>query len=154
MSHWVRLAPSDIEHADRVAERRNRDNLENAHGLEAGRSQSLALHRLGCYGEIAFAVLLKVPWRGDVDTFKTRADVGGAEVRTRSKAHYDLIHRRDDDPAKRYVHVNGADPPWMEVVGWILGSEARRDCWLASHGGREAAWFVPRSALRPVRLVR
>jgi hypothetical protein len=36
------------------------------------------------------------------------------------------------------------------VHGHILGADAKQQRWLASHGGRPAAYFVPRSSLLPI----
>lgn len=154
--HWVLLARDDVARCAEVAERRNRDGLHNANGLRASHQAGGQLHLLGCLGEFAFALAIGREWSGDVDTFRSRPDVGKAEVRTRSRADYDLIVRDDDSPAKPYVLVNGAEtngaqaPVWLEVVGWLWGHEARRPCWLRAYGGRPPAYFVPRAGLRPM----
>lgn len=142
------LSHSDLARAEDVARRRNRPELNDAHGFEG---DGLAAHLLGCYGEIAAACVLGREWDGSVDTFKARPDVGRAEIRTRSRADYDLIVREDDADERPFLLVNGAEaPPWLEVVGWIWGYEAKRPAWRRAYGGREAAYFVPRSELRAI----
>ena len=106
-------------------------------------------HIEGACGEVAVAKLLDKFWSPTVNTFGG-ADIGRSiGVRTRSKAHYDLIVREADDPNHKYILVTGRAPKFT-VHGYIIGSDARKDDWVHSYGGRPAAWFVPQSALRSI----
>jgi hypothetical protein len=119
------------------------------HGV-APDADILAYHILGAAGELAVARVLGRYWGGDIGSFK-KADLGqSVQVRTRSKHEYDLIVRHDDNPDDAYVLVTGTHTR-LRVHGWIYGSEARKDEWVQTHAGRPPAWFVPKSALRPLK---
>ena len=120
------------------------------HGM-APDADMLAYHILGAAGELAVAKFLGRYWGGDVRNFK-KADLGqSVQVRTRSKHEYDLIVRHDDNPDDAYVLVTATTHTRLRIHGWIYGSEARKDEWLKTYGDRPAAWFVPQSALRPLK---
>jgi hypothetical protein len=119
-------------------------NRKDRHGLNP--DDGWRVHIEGACGELAAAKFLGRYWDGSVDTFRSLPDLGNVEIRTRSKHSYDLIIRDDDDPQKFYVLVTGT-APFYRVRGWIKGENARKDEWKQTHGGREAAWFVPASAL-------
>lgn len=105
------------------------------------------LHIEGACGEMAAAKALGMFWSGSINTFKDGGDIGRSiQVRTRSRLDYDLIVRPDDPLDAVFILVLGMAPKF-DVAGWILGGAARREEWLASHGGRPEAWFVPRGAL-------
>ncbi len=124
-----------------------RRGLEDRHGALAG---GWSLHIEGACGEYAAAIALHLPWTPNINTFKGPAgDIGrGVEVRTRSRHDYDLIVRKDDFN-RPFVLVTGIAPRFR-VRGWIMGDDAKRPEWLREHGGREAAYFVPFGALRPL----
>lgn len=109
-----------------------------------------SIHALGASGECAFAKATGRYWSGGVNTFKSEADVGASiEVRTRSQHTYDLIVRDNDSDSSVYVLVTGG-PKDFVVHGWMRGSDAKRAEFLANHGNHGAAYFVPKSALRPL----
>lgn len=102
---------------------------------------------------MAYAKAAGVYWSGSVDTFKA-PDVETVQVRTRSGdgPRTDLIVRRSDDPDDVFVLVIGKIPNYR-IVGWMRGHEAWRDEYIASHGSRAPAWFVPPDKLHefPIR---
>lgn len=109
-----------------------------------------SIHVLGALGECAFAKATGRYWSGGVNTFKGEPDLmGGVEVRTRSKHEYDLIVRPDDSDDGLFVLVTGG-PKDFVVHGWMRGADAKQDQYLANHGNHSPAYFVPKSALRPV----
>lgn len=109
-----------------------------------------SIHVLGACGECAFAKATGRYWSGGVNTFRASADIGGSiEVRTRSKHTYDLIVRDNDSDSSAYVLVTGG-PKDFVVHGWIRGADAKCGEFLANHGNHGAAYFVPKSALRPL----
>lgn len=110
------------------------------------------IHVEGAAGEMAAAKALGMYWSGSVNTFKVGGDVGSVQVRTRSRSDYDLIVRADDRDGDVFVLVVGASPSF-DVVGWILGRDAKRSEWLRTHGGRPSAYFVPQEALSNIELL-
>jgi hypothetical protein len=140
----VQLTSSELMLAGVIGSARHTASLqrgrEDQHGY-AGQDP-WQIHIEGAAGEIAFCKAFGIYWPASVNTFK-RADVPpDIQIKTRSKASYDLIVRRNDDPDYRYVLVTGTAPAY-QLRGWIWGREARQDEFLAEHGGREAAWFIP-----------
>lgn len=153
MKHDVVLTPAEYLMAANVGCLRHSESLQFKrkpnHGLDED-ADLLGIHVLGAAGELAVARVLGRYWAGDVASFK-RADLGhSVQVRTRSRPDYDLIIRHDDNPEDVYVLVTGT-PTRLRVHGWIRGAEGRKDEWLKTHGDRPAAWFVPQSALRPLK---
>ncbi len=110
----------------------------------------LALHILGCWGELAIAKELGIPWSRSVGQYDKRIpDVGIFHVRARSKHFYELIIRPDDiDELFPYVLVTTGDPPLdIEIRGWTYRTQATRPEWWQTYGNRPGAWFVPHYAL-------
>lgn len=122
-----------------------RAQRQDRHGLNP--EDGWRVHIEGACGELAAAKFLGRYWDGSVDTFKSLPDLGGVEIRTRSRHHYDLLIRKDDDPDRVYIHVTGRCPSFW-IRGWIRGKDGRRKEWLNNHGNRDWAWFVPTTALR------
>lgn len=149
MDKWtVELTPQELMQAAMVGVMRAvsciRDGRQHKHGANIDESWQMQIE--GACGEAAHAKASGVWWSASVNTFKSEGDVGAVEVRTRSKDDYDLIVRKDDRDDAIYVLVVGR-APCFRVVGWIHGLEAKAPVFLASHGGREEAYFVPQSAL-------
>lgn len=122
--------------------------LKHAHGAnEKDDLNGWSMHIEGACGEAAVAKALNVYWAGTVDTFKFGADIGEKiQVRTRSKDYYDLIVRSDDKDDDIFVLVTGRAPTF-NVVGWILGRDAKKPQWVQNYGNRVPAWFVPQKNL-------
>lgn len=150
-SVWLTLTEGEMAYAEQVAERRNseakRMKLADKHGYQG---QGGDVHLLGAAGEYAAAIALRRHWDGSVNTFKRGGDVGSYQIRTRSKPHYDLLVRKDDRPGDCFFLVIGEKPPTFEIAGWAWGRDAMMKNYLQTHGGREPAFFMPRSALRPI----
>ena len=103
-------------------------------------------HIEGACGEVAAGKIMGRFWSPTVNTFAA-PDIGRhIQVRTRSRHDYDLPIRPKDKQEHLFVLVTGKAPLFM-VRGYILAADARRDEWLADHGGRPSAWFVPQRAL-------
>ncbi len=154
----VKLEDYEVRNAisvgtDRHMEARRSGNadIHGARGISFEAGFLLHIHAAG--GELAAAKVLNRYWHASVNTYHRVPDVGdNLEVRTRldsickNGADADLIVR-DDDPDDRYfVHVIGRLPEY-EVVGWILGADAKQQQWRNNHGGHGEAYFVPRSQL-------
>lgn len=120
----------------------------DAHGAspEAG----WEIHIQGAAGEMAVAKWANKYWSGNLGDLDAD-DVGRAQVRTRSRHSYELpIHMTDRDD-RAFILVTGLAPNFV-LRGWIWGGEAKRtEFWKDPAGGRPA-FFVPQSALRPMRL--
>lgn len=117
--------------------------LPDKHGFEG---LGWDLHLEGALGELAFAKAVDRHWGGSVNVFRTQADVGKLEVRTRSKTWYELLIREDDSDESIFVLVTGRAPTY-NVAGWIRGRDAKREEWLQTHGNRPPAYFVPHAQL-------
>lgn len=103
-------------------------------------------HIEGACGELVVCKFIGVYWDGSIDSF-ARADIGRSiQVRTRSKHSYELIVRPDDADDHIYVLVTGVCPKYT-IRGYLYGRDAKKDAYLQTHGGRDAAYFVPHSAL-------
>jgi hypothetical protein len=128
--------------------------LRDRHGASSDPLKGLGLHFLGVAGEAGFARFQHLDdWAPTVDTFRSMPDVGEFEVRCRSRHTYDLLVRADDSDESRYILAtceNGVD---VWVWGWIEGRDARQERFLAAHGGREPAYFVPKGELQPLDLL-
>lgn len=124
------------------------------HGRETkfGGDSAWQIHIEGACGELAVAKALNIHNSHTINTFK-EADLGRSiQVRTRSKGHYDLIVRPDDDDDEVFVLVTGAVPDF-EIRGWIWGREAKQEKYRANYGGYGEAWFVPAAALRHIETI-
>jgi len=102
----------------------------------------------GALGEIAAAKALNLYWSGSVNSFGA-CDLSGIQVRTRSKAYYDLIVRPNDTENCIWVLVTGAAGTY-DVAGWLRGSEAKQQQWFKTPNDRQPAYFIPQSALQPI----
>lgn len=103
----------------------------------------------GAIGEMAVAKALGIFWSASIGTYRNGADVGLWQVRTRRKDFYQLLVRPSDPDDVRFYHVKGRSPSF-EIVGWMLGKDAKRSEWLREYGGPPAAYFVPDEYLNPV----
>jgi len=103
---------------------------------------------IGYCGELVVAKYLNLPWTPG-DRFPTTGDVNNQiEVRT---TYYEnghlLIYDVDDDDVIFYL-VRG-DYPTLEIVGYILGGDAKRPEWWRD--GDPPCYWVPDSALTLVK---
>ncbi|CAB4197130.1 hypothetical protein UFOVP1304_4 [uncultured Caudovirales phage] len=146
----ITLTPPEMMIASQVGCMRHisavKAGLTDKHGASPGNWQ---VHIDGALGEIAVAKALDRFWSGSVNTFKA-ADIGAnIQVRTSQRHDSRLIVRHDDSDDDLFVLVTGIAPDYR-VRGWISGADAKQDQWLANPHNREAAFFVPESALHPI----
>jgi hypothetical protein len=139
----VAMTVGALRHAEAV-----RQGRRDAHGYPSDRD-GWGDHIEGAGGELAVARVLNVYWPASVNTWKAPDLGANVQVRTRSVATYDLLVRDDDADADVFVLVVGRLPA-MRVVGWMVGADAKRASWRASHAAREPAFFVPQAELRPL----
>jgi hypothetical protein len=126
-----------------------RDKRRNAQTLP-GEHDSWGIHIEGCCGELAVAKCLNLFWTGSHGKLGL-PDVGrGLQVRLALRDHYSLIIRDTDDDNALVVLVVGRAPSYR-VVGWYrCGDGKRREWWKIAVVGRDPAYFVPQSELRPM----
>jgi len=147
----VKLTAYELMQASTVGSMRQisalMNRLPDKHGFDGlGWSE----HIEGMCGEIAVAKAINCYCSGSVNTFKLGGDLGSnIQVRTRSKHEYELIVRESDRDDDVFVLVTGKSPEFV-VRGWITGTDAKRDEWKKTHGGRAEAYFVPHSSLMPM----
>jgi hypothetical protein len=115
-------------------------------------SKALDIHLLGAAGEVAVASYLglkehlfkeKEARRGSDDL------PGGIDVKTRSKAAYDLIVQRNESPDKKFVLVTVENQQTL-IHGWCYGHEALQEQYWADPARGRPAYFVPKEALRSI----
>jgi hypothetical protein len=115
--------------------------------------QSKRKHINGAAAEIAVAKVMNRYWHASVAVFHDLADVGECiQVRWRSKDHYDLIVRDNDQDDHYFFLVTGDMELEMIVRGYILGEKAKREQWIREHGNFAPSYFVPQVALTGVAL--
>ena len=146
----VRLTTAELWQAASVGALRHMQALargqRDAHGFNG--EDGWTIHIEGACGELALAKFLGV-YPGLTANAGKAADVGRYQVRTRSKADYDLIVRSGDRDNDVFVLVTGTNGTYR-VVGAILGRDAKQSRWRKEYGGRPAAYFVPQSSLLPM----
>jgi hypothetical protein len=131
--------------------------LRNLTAMRSGRqhvggldSTGWSEHIEGALGECAVAQALGLHWDQGINTFKTRPDVAGLQVRTRSRHSYDLLLRPGDSQRDAWVHVTGTCPEYW-IRGWLWGYEALRSKYLRKDiARRPPAYFIPTADLRAI----
>lgn len=146
--HCLKLEPYEITNAAVVGVLRQvaaiRANLKDRFSYD--RNTPWEDHIRGALGELAFAKWARVYWSPSVNTFEN-PDIGDKwQIRTRSESWHDLIVRPSDSDNQWFVLVIGGTGTWT-IKGAILGIDAKKPEYLASHGGRDQAYFVPASKL-------
>lgn len=96
--------------------------------------------------EMALAKFMHRYWYAGVNCFDDPDVFPNVEVRCTTNPQGRLIVRADAADDRPYVLVRGLIPDY-EIVGWILGSEAKRPEFLARPNGEGECYMVPASAL-------
>lgn len=148
----VHLTPAQARQASSIGQIRHaealRMGLQDKHGLNGDGKR---YHIIGAQGELSAAIAYDMPWEERVNNFHG-PDIGEhTQVRTRTKPWHDLIVRSNDPIDDIYVLVIALDPPYsFYVVGSISGKRAMQDQYWCQPNDREAAWFIPQLALKPI----
>jgi hypothetical protein len=139
------------EQAEEARNRANPDRRQAAGDTRGAYELQVQQTYVGLAGELAVAAAYGIPWKGEHDRFKTAPDVGAWDVRTRTRADYDLLIR-PDDPARVVLLVLAHRLPFLDLAGWTDVTAARRHPeWLRTFGeGKDACYAVPQAALRPL----
>jgi hypothetical protein len=105
---------------------------------------------VGACGELAVAKSAGVFFLPSVNTFHRVPDfLSDYEVRSTDLADGSLIVRDNDDDERRYILATVLGDV-VNLVGWIKGSEAKKQEWLRDPGNRRPSWFVPQASLMPI----
>ena len=154
----VKLTAEAIAHATQLAVCRQKESerqgLKGKYGGPAGGVLALQYHQIGARGEIAVATFFNWAWPTTVNTFSAPDLLDYIQVRTRSKHHYDLIIRSSDANDEIFIHATSEHDDTVRIHGWIHGLSAKNSKWWANHGGREPAYFVPRTQLNSIESLR
>jgi hypothetical protein len=135
-----------------------RQRVNEAKGLR-GRNKgawrgdkALEIHLLGAAGEVAVASYLglKEHLFKETEARRGSADLpGNIDVKTRSKASYDLIVQRNESPDKRFVLVTIQDQETL-IWGWCWGHEAMQEQYWADPARGRPAYFIRKEALHSI----
>jgi hypothetical protein len=114
-------------------------------------SKALDIHLLGAAGEVAVASYLGMKEHLFKETEARRGsdDLPGIDVKTRSKASYDLIVQRQSDPNRKFVLVTIESQQTL-IHGWCYGHEAMQERFWADPARGRPAYFVGKEHLRPM----
>jgi hypothetical protein len=114
-------------------------------------SKALDIHLLGAAGEVAVASYLGLKEHLFKETEAKRGsdDLPGIDVKTRSKASYDLIVQKREDPKKKFVLVTIENQQTL-LHGWCYGEEAMQEQYWADPARGRPAYFVPKVALHSI----
>lgn len=149
---------SEEERKQAMEEGERRQRVNEAKGLR-GRNKgawrgdkALEIHLLGAAGEMAVASYLglKEHLYKETEAKRGSADLpDNIDVKTRSKASYDLIVQKGENPDKRFVLVTIQEQKTL-IHGWCYGYEAMQEQYWADPARGRPAYFVPKEALKPI----
>jgi|TARA_R110002020_G_scaffold142963_1_gene315148 hypothetical protein len=123
------LTKTQREYADNVGIKRqaynNSINKADAYGFKG---DGTAIHVDGARAELAVALALSKDWADFAKDYdKIVADVGtNIQVRSTNYKHGNLLLHPKDRDDQVFVLVKSHDFPTMEVVGWVLGKDAKK----------------------------
>ena len=153
----IKFIFTDEEREMARAEGFRRQAVNEAQGLRGRNggawkgSKALDIHLLGAAGEVAVASYLGLKEHLFKETEAKRGsdDLPGIDVKTRSKASYDLIVQRQSDPNRKFVLVTIESQQTL-IHGWCYGKDAMQDQFWKDPARGRPAYFVPQSALHPM----
>jgi hypothetical protein len=156
----VEFVFTEEERRQAVAEGLRRQGFNESKGLRGRNggawkgSKALDIHLLGAAGEVAVASYLglKSELFKETEAKKNSDDLPGIDVKTRSKASYDLIVQRGSDPQKKFVLVTIENQQTL-LHGWCYGHEALQERFWADPARGRPAYFFPKEALRSMNLL-
>jgi len=142
----IQLTSSEMMQAALIGSMRHIENLHKRRKDFYGATKDTGwqINIEGALGEMALSKFMNVYYAG---TGILRApDVGGHDVRTRSRHDYDLILHPDDPDDRWFWLLTGINGRYW-VHGRILAGEGKRPEWWADPAGGRPAYFVPQDAL-------
>ena len=157
----IEFAFTEEERQQAVREGLRRQSFNESKGLRGRNggawkgSKALDIHLLGAAGEMAVASYLglKSELFKETEAKKNSDDLPGIDVKTRSKACYDLIVQRGSDPKKKFVLVTIENQQTL-LHGWCYGHEALQEQFWADPARGRPAYFVTKEHLRPMETLR
>jgi hypothetical protein len=152
MSVEITLSETEMQIAAFVRCKRGIQNLivgrKDRNG--ARREECWQYHVDGAFGEIVVAQWRNNYWCGNLGDLDAD-DVDDKQVRMTIRHDGRLIIHDYDNDDKPYILVTGPGPKFV-VRGWIYGREGKqKEYWCDPTGKGRFAYFVPQSALRPVK---
>ena len=122
--------------------------LRGRNGGASFGGKALDIHLLGAAGEMAVASYLgmKHELYKETEAKKGSDDLPGVDVKTRSKASYDLIVQKNEDPKKKFVLVTIENQQTL-LHGWCYGEDAMQEKFWADPARGRPAYFVPKENL-------
>jgi hypothetical protein len=153
----IEFAFTEEERQQAIREGLRRQSFNESKGLRGRNggawkgSKALDIHLLGAAGEVAVASYLglKSELFKETEAKKNSDDLPGIDVKTRSKACYDLIVQRGSDPQKKFVLVTIENQQTL-LHGWCYGHEALQERFWADPARGRPAYFVQQKHLRPM----
>jgi len=148
---------TDEEREMARAEAFRRQAVNEAQGLRGRNggawkgSKALDIHLLGAAGEVAVASYLGLKEHLFKETEAKRGsdDLPGIDVKTRSKASYDLIIQKNEDPNKKFALVTIQNRETL-LHGWCYGHEGMKEIYWSDPAKGRPAYFVGKEHLRPM----
>jgi len=134
-----------------------RQSVNEARGLRGRNggasfgSKALEIHLLGAAGEMAVASYLgmKSFLYQATEAERGSCDLPGIDVKTRSKASYDLIIQKNEDPNKKFALVTIQNRETL-LHGWCYGHEGMKEIYWSDPAKGRPAYFVGKEHLRPM----
>jgi hypothetical protein len=125
--------------------------LRGRNGGASFGSKALDIHLLGAAGEMAVASYLgmKHELYKETEAKKGSDDLPGVDIKTRSKASYDLIVQKNEDPKKKFVLVTIENQQTL-LHGWCYGKDAMQEKFWADPARGRPAFFMPKENLHPM----
>lgn len=124
-----------------------RDGRQDAYGAQ--KDLGWQLHLEGACGEMAFAKYAGIYWSGALGNLSAD-DVGEFQIRTATRPTDSLILHPKDPDDRIFVLLIGTAPTY-QLRGWIHARDGKNTRYWRDPLGNRAAFFVPQSALKPMR---
>jgi len=148
---------TEEERQQAMEEGQRRQSVNESKGLRGRNggawkgSKALDIHMLGAAGEMAVASYLEMKDHLYKETEARRGsdDLPGIDVKTRSKASYDLIVQKGEDSQRIFVLVT-IERQRTLIWGWCYGHEAMQERFWADPARGRPAYFVGKEHLHPM----
>lgn len=154
------LTTKQLEIAETEANRRQSYN-ENKNYRGRNRAPqkgdaALAMHQLGCIGELVIAYYLGLQdhlFINEAPIKDSRDLPNNIEVKARGKHGYDLLIQLNDDPSKLFALVTYekvSNPCLAKIVGWAYGKDVMRPELVREFVKGRPCYAVPQSELKDI----
>ena len=145
----VKLTTEEIKLGEKLGTERY--NTSRKMGLK-NRCSNIQQDIDGMKGEISGAKGLRIPFKGNLNTFKS-PDLPGTNIQIRCTKWKNgrLYIGKNDNPSHRYLLVRGEGADYR-LIGWISGSGAFAEAIEEEHNGKKIS-FVPTEKLLPPELL-